>query len=212
MAARHGRSRDHLLPVPEGAEAMNGKEWTLLEIDVRAFIERVLKERHDLYMEKFQSSKEAVTTALAAAKEQTASAFASSEKAVGKSEENQKELNQKNNEFRQQLKDQAEAASRDLMPRLEVQAIVKNQDEKIDAHGVAIGKLREELSMTAGRATLADPQLAQLLIEVKALNSGRSQATGASNIVGPLIIGLSVMAAGTIFAVAWAFVQSRGGQ
>lgn len=65
--------------------------------------------------------------AVTALEKSVIAAFASLEKAIQKSEEGQKELNIKNNEFRGQLKDQAEH----LMPRSESLANWKNASDRV---------------------------------------------------------------------------------
>lgn len=67
--------------------------------------------------------------ALIAQEKATAQAFAASEKAIVKSEDAQRELNIKNNEFRGQLKDQSTL----FMPSAEAKMMFTNFDEKLNA-------------------------------------------------------------------------------
>ena len=87
----------------------------------------VIDERDKLYSERDKSSHTAVDAALTAVKDQTASAFAANKESVSKYETAQHEYNVRTNEFRGQLEDQAKR----LIPRAEVETIVKNLEEKI---------------------------------------------------------------------------------
>lgn len=92
-------------------------------VSLRDFFEEKLKHlvtRIDAVETKFDA-------ALIAIEKATASSFAASEKAIMKSEAAQQELNIKNNEFRGQLKDQAEH----LMPRTESLANWKSAVDKV---------------------------------------------------------------------------------
>lgn len=76
----------------------------------------------------------AVSAALNAAKEAVAAALAASEKAVTKAELNQQGINTSQNEFRAALKDQAST----LMPRAEVESLVRELRLQIEQNGNAI--------------------------------------------------------------------------
>ena len=99
---------------------------TLPDIPIREFIERIVDERDRQYDMRFRASEIAVQAALLAQKELTASSFAASEKAIIKAEEAQRDYNQRSNEFRGQLDDQAKM----LMPRIEVVGLFKGVDDK----------------------------------------------------------------------------------
>ena len=115
---------------------MVNEKWTdeallqripVIEERVKA-LSQLIDERDRLYLEKFRASEIAVNAAIVAQKEQTASSFASSEKAIVKAEEAQREYNVRSNEFRGQLDDQAKL----LMPRFEVQTIIRGLEEKLE--------------------------------------------------------------------------------
>ncbi len=76
--------------------------------------------------------------------------FQAQEKAILKAEENQRELNVKNNEFRGQLKDQSEK----LMPREEAASMFRNLEGKVDDVKKDISSLRESRSEGGGRSNL----------------------------------------------------------
>jgi hypothetical protein len=78
------------------------------------------------YKEEFDNQKLAVKDALAAQKELTNAAFASSEKAIVKAEDAQRDYNVRSNEFRGQLDDQAKT----LMPRTEVVVMINSLQDK----------------------------------------------------------------------------------
>jgi hypothetical protein len=94
---------------------------------------------------RFKASDEAVKAALAAQKELTATAFASSEKAIVKAEEAQREYNVRSNEFRGQLDDQAKL----LITRTEAisrfETIDKRGEETKLRHDAEIASLRAEI-------------------------------------------------------------------
>ena len=100
------------------------REYLVAEIDK---LRRISDERDRLYTNQFEEAKNSVSTALIAQKESVAAAFLASEKAIVKAEDAQKEYNQRSNEFRGQLDDQAKT----LMPRVETMGLFKAFDDKI---------------------------------------------------------------------------------
>jgi len=112
----------------------------------------LMAERDIRYGERFRGQETAVQAALAASKELTSAAFASSEKAIVKAEEGQREMNMKNNEFRQQLKDQAQMQ----MPRAEADAKFSALDQKVESHketqSRAINDLAKSRDWTGGES------------------------------------------------------------
>jgi hypothetical protein len=119
----------------------------VIEERVKA-IERLMDERDRLYLEKFRASEIAVAAAITAAKEQTSASFASSEKAIGKAEQAQSDYNNRSNEFRGQLDDQAKT----LMPRTESQTLFKSYEDKLEDMKKDITSLRESRSVSEGSA------------------------------------------------------------
>lgn len=98
-------------------------------VDTRfRYVERLMDERDRLYGERITAQSTAVTAALQAVKEHTSTSFAASEKAITKAEEAQREYNIRSNEFRGQLDDQAKL----LMPRTEVQTLIKAVEDKLE--------------------------------------------------------------------------------
>ena len=110
-------------------------------------IRELMDERDRRYTGQFNDSKTAVIDALAAQKEQTASVFASSEKAIIKAEDAQRSYNERTNELRGALDDQ----NKTLLPRTEAEARFFSVEEKIDEVKKEIANLREYRS--AGSAT-----------------------------------------------------------
>lgn len=106
--------------------------------EFRAFRE-LMTERDVRYMGMFSASRDAVASALAAQKELTNGAFASSEKAIVKAEEAQKAYNQSHNDLARKMDDQSKAT----MPRTETESRFANVEEKING-------LREFKSGTEG--------------------------------------------------------------
>lgn len=119
------------------------QEW----VNTREYFERLISEKDKFYEMKFRAHDTYYNAKLEAMEKATAAAFISSEKAISKAEDAQKELNIKNNEFRGQLKDQADI----LMPRLEHQAVVRNLEEKIEGLRRDVSSLREFRSESGGR-------------------------------------------------------------
>ena len=87
----------------------------------------LIDERDRLYDSRFKSAEVAVSAAFAAQEKTVTVAFLASEKAVLKAEQAQKEYNERSNEFRGQLDDQAKT----LMPRPETLTMFKSLEEKL---------------------------------------------------------------------------------
>lgn len=110
-------------------------------------IESLMDERDRRYEDKFRALDSATEKALAAVREQTASAFKANETAISKAEEAQRSYNERSNEFRGQLDDQAKR----LMSREEALSKFVAYDEKLDDCKSEIGKLREAAMALGGR-------------------------------------------------------------
>jgi len=115
-----------------------------------------LDERHALYMTKFDSSEKAVGAALAAQEKLVSAAFESSEKAIVKAEEAQRAYNERSNEFRGQLDDQAKM----LIPRAEaiqrfdaldkIVSDLQRGESRITGGSEATGKARQQANWIIG--------------------------------------------------------------
>ena len=116
-----------------------------------------IEERDRLYIEKFRAGEIAVSAAITASDKQTAASFASSEKAIFKAEEAQREYNVRSNEFRGQLDDQAKT----LMPRMESQTLFKAYEDKLDDMKDQIANLRESRSEGGGKESARHGDLLQ---------------------------------------------------
>jgi len=102
--------------------------------DMRDSMQKLIDERDKQYDARFRAAQIAVMAAFAAQKESVANAFLASEKEIVKSEEAQRSLYARCNEFRGQLDDQA----RMLMPRSEVNTLIRSiEDKLISAAGSA---------------------------------------------------------------------------
>jgi hypothetical protein len=99
------------------------------------------------YEDRFRGAEGAVAAALAAQKELTSAAFASSEKAIVKAEDAQREYNVRSNEFRGQLDDQAKT----LMPRIETENRFGTMDAKVEEIKKELASLRESRSSGWGK-------------------------------------------------------------
>jgi hypothetical protein len=129
----------------------------MLKVSIREYLVSIIEERDRLYDTRFKAAEVAVSAALAAQEKSVTAAFTASEKAIVKAEDAQKDYNNRSNEFRGQLDDQAKT----LMPRNESQTLFRAYDEKLESNKVAFEKsidaliediksLRESRSATAG--------------------------------------------------------------
>jgi len=163
-------------------------------VSLKEFFETLIKERDLYYAEKIKyletrivSVDDKHTAAVTAVKELSTSTSAASEKAILKAEEAQKELNIKNNEFRGQLKDQADV----LMPRSEALSMIKNIEEKManfkhetdskfDISRKDVQGLRESRSEGGGRSSGQQMSWALLLAVVGLIGTTVSVMVGIS--------------------------------
>jgi hypothetical protein len=155
-------------------------EIPVLQERIKA-VEQSIAEKNSLYLEKFRASEEAVKTAITASDRQTTSSFASSEKAIVKAEEAQREYNVRSNEFRGQLDDQAKT----LMPRLEAQTLFKSYEDKLDTTNRAVEVIRKDLQdARVERKNEIDSLRTELMKEIQSLRETRSQVQGVEQAKG----------------------------
>jgi len=93
-------------------------------INSRVLNEKI-KAQKEITNQRFADSEKAVAAALAAQEKATAAAFAAAKEAVIKAEISQQRVNESQNEFRGQLKDQNAATERNMMPRAETELLVR---------------------------------------------------------------------------------------
>jgi trehalose/maltose hydrolase-like predicted phosphorylase len=115
-------------------------------------VQELLTERDRRVTERFESSEKSVKTALDAAEKAVNAALVAAEKAVNKAEAAAEKRFDSVNEFRGQLKDQAET----FMTKLEANATSKQHRELIDANKEDVGTLRAEVLKLASRQTYDD--------------------------------------------------------
>jgi hypothetical protein len=130
----------------------------------RAHILRLIDERDRLYMTKFEATIHARQEAFTAQDKAVTAAFLASEKAVLKAEQAQKEYNERSNEFRGQLDDQAKT----LMARTETLSMFKAVEEKLQAH---VSTAHNDLEMAKAST---EKQLDMLQAEIVSLRETRS--------------------------------------
>jgi acyl-CoA reductase-like NAD-dependent aldehyde dehydrogenase len=108
-------------------------------------------ERDRRYEERFRSSEEAVKSALAAQEKYSNGMYEAAKEAVAKAEAAQRAVNERQNEFRGQLSDQAAT----LMPRKEYEAGMASTRELLDREvktlRADISSLREYRSEQGGK-------------------------------------------------------------
>jgi hypothetical protein len=130
--------------------------------------DRRYDERDRRYDDRFHAQETAVSAALAASEKLVNAAFAASKEAILKAEESQKGVNERGNEFRGQLADQANT----LMPRKETEAAITNLNERIErGQSTAVSAL-EELKR---ESRVENDKLRQ---EIRSLSESRSQGLG----------------------------------
>lgn len=144
MDEKNASGRLHEPSLKEAVTELDGlRELLLSKIDN---LKELVNERDRLYKERDDARRVAVDAALAAAKEQTASSFSASEKAIVKAENAQSDYNIRSNEFRGQLDDQAKR----LISRTEVEEMIKNVVEKISRIDNDVRSLRESRTEGVG--------------------------------------------------------------
>lgn len=148
----------------------------------------LMHERDRRYEDRFKGQETAVAAALAAQKELTTSAFASSEKAIGKAETAQSDYNVRSNEFRGQLDDQAKM----LMPRTETENTFKQHRELID-------RLRDEGRIAVEAGTRESRLLVESVrAEIVTLQKSEVQAQGRKELSTPLLMLIAAIVAGLV--------------
>jgi len=115
-------------------------EWTLNTL--KEHLTAIIEANDKRYVQDSVNQNRAVQDALAAQKELTSAAFASSEKAIVKAEEAQRDYNVRSNEFRGQLDDQAQT----LMPRTETTVLIKSTEDKLYVSSKTSADKMEELA------------------------------------------------------------------
>lgn len=122
------------------------------ERELREEYKTLMNERDRRYEDRFKAQEAAVAAALVSQERMTTNAFASSEKAIQKAETSQTIYNERSNEFRGQLADQAKT----LIPRTEAENHFQGYDEKLEDLKRSIADLRESRSSSAGRSLMAN--------------------------------------------------------
>ena len=122
------------------------------ERELREEYKTLMNERDRRYEDRFKAQEAAVAAALVSQERMTTNAFASSEKAIQKAETSQTIYNERSNEFRGQLADQAKT----LIPRTEAENHFRGYDEKLEDLKRSIADLRESRSSSAGRSLMAN--------------------------------------------------------
>lgn len=129
---------------------------------IREQIKITMDERDRRYEERFTASDRAVSAALAAQEKSTSAAFAASEKAIVKAEIAQTAYNERSNEFRQALDDQA----RMQLSRTEANSRFISIEEKIEDVKNRLNELDKSRSRVHGVETTEERDQARLLIYI----------------------------------------------
>ena len=195
----------------------------ILEVSMREFLERVIDERDRLYDSRFRAAEIAVNAALAAQEKAVTAAFLASEKAIIKAEEAQKDYNNRSNEFRGQLDDQAKR----LMARDESLGLFKAGDDKLETMRLFIDSKMESqrlsfekssetftkaleasrLSLTGFLATdVYESRHTELQRQVNDLRESRSEISG-QKVGAREILAYILAASGIALALIYHFIR-----
>jgi len=187
------------------------------DVSLREYVEvqfaaltTLVEERDRQYSQHFLSGETAVTTALAAqeksvntallaAKEAVQAAFDASEKAIVKAEAAQLGVNERQNEFRASLADQASS----LMPRAETTVLFKGIEDRLAAIVSANDSKVEALRAANEKATEANSQ------DIKSLRETRAQV-GGSRDNGREVWGYAIGASGVLIALVTILLRLTG--
>jgi hypothetical protein len=165
-------------------------------VPIGEYLERVIDERDRQYDMRFRAAEIAVNAALAAQEKAVTSAFAASEKAIIKAEDAQREYNQRSNEFRGQLDDQAKL----LIQRSEALGLFKAGDDKLETMRLFFDSKLESQRIAFEKSNET------VLKEVGNLRESRSETTGKSSGMNTLW-GYLVAIAGIALALIFHFVK-----
>jgi len=182
-----------------------GKPTTLLDIEnsrrvwevtMREFFERLIDERDRQYDMRFRAAEIAVNAALAAQEKAVTAAFLASEKAIVKAEDSQKDYNQRSNEFRGQLDDQAKL----LMQRSEALGLFKSNDDKLETMRLFFDQKLESHRLSFEKSSDG------LLKEIGGLRESRSETSGV-RVGSREIMAYLIAASGLVLALVFHFVH-----
>jgi hypothetical protein len=137
-------------------------------VPMREFLERIVDERDRQYDMRFRASEIAVNAALVAQEKAVTSAFAASEKAIIKAEDAQREYNQRSNEFRGQLDDQAKL----LIQRAEALGLFKSSDDKLETMRLFFDSKLESQRLAFEKSN------ENMMKEIGSLREARSETSG----------------------------------
>jgi hypothetical protein len=118
-------------------------------INLREYFESLLKEIDLRYQQRFDAQQKALEAALLAQEKAVQTAMIAAEKAVAKAEVAAEKRFDSNNEFREQLRDQAST----LMPRAEAENRLASLSEKIDDLKTTLSALQGQGLQAQGRST-----------------------------------------------------------
>lgn len=145
----------------------------------------------------YQEQKEAVAVALLAQEKAVQAAFAASDKAIIKAEDAQKDYNERSNEFRGQLDDQAKM----LMPRIEITGLLKADAEKVEVMKKDIDGKFEGFRTANEKMQDGIAKEIQRLREYRAGDEGRYSQSSVDNLASKANWGLIFSAVSSIVSV-----------
>jgi hypothetical protein len=157
------------------------------------------------YTERFDSSEKAVAAALAAQKELTNAAFASSEKAIVKAEDSQRTYNQGHNDLSRKMEEQYKALVPISEHRADLNSVKSevandkvNMEKRMDRMAEDIKFLRESRSGVEGKGT--DKIVEAIGADIRSLRDSRGEGKGKDKGVA-LVVAYIFGAAGFLSAL-----------
>jgi hypothetical protein len=116
-------------------------------IPLKEHLLKLIESNDKRYNERFEAQDKAVAAALAAQKELTSAAFASSEKAIVKAEDSQRTYNAGHNDLSRKMEEQYKL----MVPLTEHKADLLNMEKRMDRMGEDVKGLRESRSGVEGK-------------------------------------------------------------
>lgn len=149
--------------------------------------------------DRFLGSEKNVASALASQKELSQTVQLSSDKAITKAEESQKEYNKGHNDLSRKMEDQY----KEMLPRNEADQRQINTEEKLESHRKELVILQSRMDEWRGKGSVTDPLINDLMIEMKKIslvistNIGKNEGTDKTLYYIFAIVGFL----GTIFGI-----------
>ena len=130
------------------------QERTDQGVEAIRHVREIIRDKQELYNERFDAQ----------------------EKAVAKAEASQKDYNARSNEFRAALDDQGKS----MITRSEADQRFEQMHELIDSQAKLIGALQMNMSRGEGKQAVSDPMMTELVQEMRAVRIAQAAGAGKS--------------------------------